>query len=978
MHSHRKKLVFFVFIIASLMFTSANLWAVSLSPEVVERLRNEGRLQQWIDRAHAAREQGVWQPNPNPPALRSMKGALMPQVDTVRAIVLLVDFDDNVSTRTPPEFEQLLFSKGFIVPTGSMRDFYWENSYQTFEFLGDVAGWYRMPQDYTYYTDGQNGFGSYPNNAKKLVEDAVDAADPDVDYSLYDSDGNNYVDALFVVHAGPGAEATGNDWHIWSHRSSINPRYRDGVWIEDYSMEPEVRGGGALVDMGVFSHEFGHMLGLPDLYDGDYTSEGLGEWTLMAGGSWNNNGHTPAHFDGWCKKTLGWTNVVWVDSNLTNAEILQAETSPVSYRLWTSGYPSNEYFLVENRQQTGFDSYIPSDGLLIYHVEHGGSNNQEWCPSYGYPADPHYKVALMQADGRWQLEGCGGFGMNSGDQGDPFPGTFGKRTFNDTTEVNSLRYDGNSSEVAVWNISDSDSVMYADFDVNWSRPGLLLDNLTFDDIMGGDGDGRPEAGETVRLLFTISNLWLPLDGTIVTGSVDTAGIIFTDDQSDIGYIGTGGSANNNSDVMEFEVDTLFPGRPTTFTLHVEGNSGSYAVDLEKLVAVGKPPFLIVDDDQSGLSTDYLSYYTDALDSTANIYDVWDTEAKGDPDFSFIGYRHLIWFTGDHKTSMFSQAQVESLMSFLDHGGGLFLTSQDAGEVLYNSGNSWDSLFLKDYLHVESVKSCSRLLIAEGPGDEVGEDLWIWPGSTPGANNQNSKEALFPDSDADTVLLYANSGFTPTDSLAGIKYLGDNYKVVFFGFGFEGINQSGIYMHGHYVTKPHVVMQAVVDWLNAPWPAIDVMLPNGGETWYMGSAADIEWQSISFEDDVKIEYSTNAGVDWSSVVDYTTNDGFYSWPVPDTLTPSDSCLVRISDAADGSPADTSDDYFSIVSYVAGDANGDLEVNVGDIVYLVTYLYKGGPAPSPLEAGDANCDDIIDVGDIVYLVSYLYKGGPPPGC
>ncbi|MCK5642060.1 MAG: M6 family metalloprotease domain-containing protein, partial [Gammaproteobacteria bacterium] len=293
MHSHRKKLIFFVILVAFLMAASVHLWAVSLSPEVVEQLRSEGRLQQWIDRARAAREQGVWQPNPNPPVLRSSKGSLAPQIDTVRAIVILVDFDDNVSTRSAWEFDQLLFSKGFVIPTGSMRDFYWENSYQTFEFLGDVAGWYRMPQDYTYYTFGANGFGPYPNNAQKLVEDAVDAADPDVDFSLYAS--GSYVDALFVVHAGPGAEATGNDWHIWSHRSSINPRYKDGVWISDYSMEPEVRGS-ALVDMGVFSHEFGHMLGLPDLYDGDYTSEGLGSWTLMAGGSWNNNGHTPAHF----------------------------------------------------------------------------------------------------------------------------------------------------------------------------------------------------------------------------------------------------------------------------------------------------------------------------------------------------------------------------------------------------------------------------------------------------------------------------------------------------------------------------------------------------------------------------------------------------------------------------------------------------------------------------------------------------------
>jgi len=64
------------------------------------------------------------------------------------------------------------------------------------------------------------------------------------------------------------------------------------------------------------------------------------------------------------------------------------------------------------------------------------------------------------------------------------------------------------------------------------------------------------------------------------------------------------------------------------------------------------------------------------------------------------------------------------------------------------------------------------------------------------------------------------------------------------------------------------------------------------------------------------------------------------------------------------------------YIPGDANGDEIVNVGDVVYLVNYLYKNGPAPYPLAAGDANCDEIINVGDVIYLVNYLYKGGPPP--
>jgi len=803
---HRRA-VFFILLLAMFSATYVDLRAVSLSPELVEKLRREGKLDEWIQRSKLAREKGVWQPNPIPP-LR--KGGRTGQVDTVRAIVILVDFNDNQSGHNPGEFDTLLFTKGFVVPTGSMRDFYWENSYQTFELIGDVVGWYRMPQDYTYYTCtfGENGFGPYPYNAQKLVEDAVLAADPDVDFSQYDGDGNGFVDGLFVVHAGPGAEETGNICHIWSHRWVTNGYvYVDGVKVYDYSMEPEIRAGGALVDMGVFSHEFGHVLGLPDLYDGDYTSSGLGDWSLMAGGSWNNNGHTPAHFDAWCKYKLGWTDVVWVSSNLTNVEIPQAETSPISYRLWNSGYPGAQYFLVENRQRTGFDRFLPGHGLLIYHVDESVSgNSQEWCP--GDPPTPHYKVALEEADGLCQL-GSGPY--VSGDMGDPFPGSKNKRAFDDTTTPSSRDYYGDPTQVAVWNISDSDSVMYANLDVTWSRPCLFLDEFTIDDLLGGDGDGRPEGGETVRLYFTISNLWLPLTGTSVTGSVDTAGITFTDDYSYLGDIGTGGSANNYSDPMEFEVDPNFPGKPVTFTLHVEGNGGSYTHDFEVEVWAGNAEILIVDDD-SGSAADYQSYYTDALDSLKNIYDIWDTQGKGDPDFSFNDYRYIIWYTGDHKTDLFTQAQVESLMSFLDNGGRLFLTSQDAVEVLSSSSDPWDTLFLKNYLHVGYAGNNTKHLVAGQPGDEVGDTLWIYPESTPGANNQTSKDNLVPDGEADTVLVYANSGFVPTQLVAGAKFQNDVFKVVVFGFGFEAINSSGNLFHGHWLSKPHFVMQRVLDWL----------------------------------------------------------------------------------------------------------------------------------------------------------------------
>jgi M6 family metalloprotease-like protein len=973
MHTTRKTTVFSLILLFLLLaIPQLDLRAVSLSPELVARLRSEGRLEQMVAQARAAREKGIWQPNPNPPLAR--KGPLTGQVDTVRAIVILVDFDDREHSHLVEEFDTLLFSKGFLYPTGSMRDYYWENSYQTFELMGEVVGWYRMPEDNVYYacTDGEYGFGTYPHNAAKLVEDAVLAADADVDFSLYDGNGDGLVDALFVVHAGPGAEETGNSCHIWSHRSATHDYVPvDGVNVHDYSMEPETRSGGNLVDMGVFSHEFGHVLGLPDLYDYDYSSEGVGNWSMMAGGSWNNDGHTPAQFDAWSKYRLGFVAPNALTSNLMIAEIPQAETSPVSYRLWTSGAGGSEYYLVENRQRTRFDQYLPGEGLLIWHVdESAGSNSEEWCP--GDSAIPHFRVALEQADGWYGLEGCYG-SASSGDGGDPFPGAWEKRDFDDTTLVGSRDYYGNSTQVAVWGISDSDSAMHANLDVAWSRPGLKLDELVFDDTQGGDGDGKPESGETVKLYFTISNLWLPLNGTVVTASADTQGITFIDDQSSVGDLGTGGSVNNYGDPIEFQVDSLFPGRPTVFTLHVEGNSGSYSHDFSVRVAAGLIDILVVN--QAG---DYLDHYTDALDSMRQVYDVWDAYVKADPDFSFGQYRYLIWYTGDHQTELFTPAQVESLMSFLDQGGRLFLTSQDAVEVLAGSADPAFQQFLTDYLHLSYAGNNSELLVAPQPGDEIGDDLWLYPGGPDSPANQDSKDNLLPDSQADTVLLYAGTWWVPAGLVAATKFMNPIFRVVVFGFGFEGLNTSGMQYFGQYVDRPLTVMQRVMAWLKAPDPAVQVMSPNGGEDLLPGYTFDIHWESVSFSHPVGIQYTTDAGAGWLPVVDTTANDGTYSWLVPDT--PSDSCLVKIYGVEVGDPIDQSDDFFSIRYYIPGDPNGDQLVDLADAIFLLNYLFKQGDAPEIMAAGDADADCVLNLGDAIYLLNYLFKAGDPPqpGC
>lgn len=380
---------------------------------------------------------------------------------TINILAILVDFSDQVTQVAPVFFDTLIY----VDVSGSVVNYYKEVSYNTLVIttvnLPSTLGWQRASQTLLYYADGEYGLGSYPENAQKLVEEAVDAVDPYVDFSQYDNDLDGYVDGLIVVHAGQGAEYTGDVNDIWSHKWGITPRFRDGVYIFTYSMEPEYWITPGDMTCGVYCHELGHVFGLPDLYDTDYSSEGIGDWSLMASGSWNGTlGDSPAHLDAWSKIQLGFVtpNVLNVDQ--AGASIPAVENNQIIYKLWTNGSPASEYFLVANRQQIGYDTYIPGNGLLIWHIDDSRSNNDsEWWPGCGWGA--HYKVALVQADDQWHLE----HSINYGDVGDTYPGTTDNRTFNGASSPNSDSYAGAATNVSVTNISNSGTNMTADLGV---------------------------------------------------------------------------------------------------------------------------------------------------------------------------------------------------------------------------------------------------------------------------------------------------------------------------------------------------------------------------------------------------------------------------------------------------------------------------------------------------------------------------------
>jgi len=367
---------------------------------------------------------------------------------TVRVIVVLVEFSDKKMTQTKKHFEDLFFSTG-VIPTGSVKEYYREASNNLVDFTGEVAGPFLLPKKLSEYAHGASGTGSTSPNARTMAKDAAVAANPTVNYAPYDNNADGFIDAFIVIHAGKGAEQTGSPNDIWSHKWVLEggAYNADGTKIYAYITVPEDS------KTGVCCHELGHLIfGFPDLYDTDYSSEGIGNWCLMAGGSWNGSGDIPAQPSAWCKANQEWVTVVNQTSK-ANVSIPQVETSHTIFRLSKNGQSGKEFFLIENRQKTLFDRKLPGDGLLIWHIDENIATNSD---------ENHPKVALEQADNKKELEA----GINRGNAGDPYPGSSNNTAFTSISTPGSKSYGGVDTCVSVTNISASAPTMTAGVSVS--------------------------------------------------------------------------------------------------------------------------------------------------------------------------------------------------------------------------------------------------------------------------------------------------------------------------------------------------------------------------------------------------------------------------------------------------------------------------------------------------------------------------------
>jgi hypothetical protein len=523
------------------------------------------------------------------------------------------------------------------------------------------------------------------------------------------------------------------------------------------------------------------VLGLPDLYDYDYDSNGCGMWTLMAGGSWGGGGARPVHFDGWCKSALGWVTPTVVNEHLEQEQIDAVEIDPDIYQLFSQGIPTYEYFLVENRRWISFDMSLPGEGLLIYHVDENVPNNNNQL---------HYKVAVEQADGEYDLEN-----NNGSDAGDPWPGTTDNRTFDDFSVPDAWYYYNGPSEVSVADISDSDSSMFADLAVEYNLPFYELLDISFNDLVGNN-NGLPDPGETVDLIFAAQNVRAQTANLEVYGSSDNTGITFIDSVSNMGSQPLNTPFSNESDPLVFTVDPNFPVSFVTFNLTFVATEDNYQQEFEYTVLVGRPDILLVDDD-GGLPEH--TYYTDAMDSLGLPYHIWDVSVQGSPNSILNNYLITIWFTGDTRTEPMTSQNVSGLINYLDFGARLLITSQDFVQRLSERGEANDITLLNDYLKVD-YQGQENNHLTTGVTGTVFEDMQVLTAGNGGAGNQYSMDALTMLTGGQEMLVYG------TNTTAGVGVSGD-YAALTIGFGIEGIYNG----YPGYETREDII-DAALDFL----------------------------------------------------------------------------------------------------------------------------------------------------------------------
>lgn len=335
-----------------------------------------------------------------------------PTIGNPHSLVVLVEYPDHGFNVADPKeyFEDFLNGENFSRDgaTGSCREYYTENSKGEFVPTFDLYGPVMLKNNRRYYGGGNE------INANKMVVEAVEALDPYVDFSQYDHNNDGYVDSIYIIYSDKGEADGGPSESVWPYSWELEEEgiflEADGVKFNTYGVSNELQSDNQMEGVGTFIHEFGHVLGLPDLYNTDSSSDRStpNNWSLMDSGSYNNDSRTPCNLSSFERYSLGWLDPEELVASGEYSLGVLPETNRAF--IMTTEENNDEFFIAEYRMKKGWDSYLPAEGMLVWHIDFD-QEAWDWNIVNNNPA--HQYVSLVRADDEHKSNSYAG---------DPFPG----------------------------------------------------------------------------------------------------------------------------------------------------------------------------------------------------------------------------------------------------------------------------------------------------------------------------------------------------------------------------------------------------------------------------------------------------------------------------------------------------------------------------------------------------------------------------
>jgi M6 family metalloprotease-like protein len=348
-------------------------------------------------------------------------------------LCILIKFPDVAASISQQEVSNFCNLPGYagFGNKGSVRDYFYDNSQGKLTYTNVVTQYYTAAHNRSYYTDPAIAYGT---RARELILEALNyLKSQGFNFSQLSSDSNGLIYALNVFYVGPRV----NNWAegLWPHSWSLASPYDVGGGKKLYDYQ--ITNMGSELTLRTFCHENGHMIcDFPDLYDYGGQSAGVGNYCLMCYGG---NDKNPVQVCAYLKNEAGWASKVTAITPGLTASLPAAKNE---FYLYSKN--ANEYFLIENRQKTGRDTFLPDAGLAIWHVDEqkNGNEEEQMTPSQ------HYECSLEQADNRFDLEKD----ANGGDNADLFRSPY-KTEFSDSTSPSSKWWDGSNSGLKIAQIS---------------------------------------------------------------------------------------------------------------------------------------------------------------------------------------------------------------------------------------------------------------------------------------------------------------------------------------------------------------------------------------------------------------------------------------------------------------------------------------------------------------------------------------------